>query len=272
MQSTKLRKNPKTITQNNSVFQNTEKSNELAKWWNGAYVMQEHGSKRNIKNLVWFLIAILPTIIYGAYINTSKTFSENSKPVGTMKINSINNWLDLYNIYQNEGFEGLMFWSPFALINLLFFLNIDVGFYLIGLFQKSFWLIDPYWSILPFVYGLIYFTHPLAIFSTRSMTALILVFIWGVRLTHSYFRREGWKFGEREDWRYTKMANDFGRPGWYFISFFAVGVAQHPMIVGISLPLYSVTFGPNAASDWNWLDTLGMYHREVCILLSVRNF
>ena len=102
-----------------------------------------------------------------------------------------------------------MFWSPFALINLLFFLNIDVGFYLIGLFQKSFWLIDPYWSILPFVYGLIYITHPLAIFSTRSMTSLILVFIWGVRLTHSYFRREGWKFGEREDWRYTKMAKDF---------------------------------------------------------------
>jgi steroid 5-alpha reductase family enzyme len=68
----------------------------------------------------------------------------------------------------------------------------------------------------------------------------VLTFIWGLRLTHSYFRREEWKFGVREDWRYTKMAIDYGNPLWYFVSFFAVGVAQHPMIVGISLPLYSV--------------------------------
>ena len=90
MQSTKYRKNPNAVIQNISVSENTEKSNELSKWWNGAYVMQEHGSKKNIKNFIWFLVAILPTIIYGTYINTSKTFSKNSKPVGTTKINTIN--------------------------------------------------------------------------------------------------------------------------------------------------------------------------------------
>ena len=71
-----------------------------------------------------------------------------------------------------------------------------------------------------------------------------LVMIWAARLTHNYFRREGWKFGVNEDWRYTKMAQEWGNPLWYFISFFAVGLAQHPMIIGISLPLYSVCFGP----------------------------
>lgn len=83
---------------------------------------------------------------------------------------------------------------------------------------------------------------------------MVLIFVWGLRLTHSYFRREEWKFGVREDWRYTKMAIDFGRPKWYFVSFFAVGISQHPMIVGISLPLYSVRFGPNAGSDFTVLD------------------
>ena len=83
----------------------------------------------------------------------------------------------------------------------------------------------------------------MAVQSMRGDVAMALTFIWGIRLTYSYFRREEWKFGTREDWRYTKMAIDYGRPLWYFMSFLTVGIAQHPMIVGISLPLYSVRFG-----------------------------
>merc|ERR1711907_819702 len=45
----------------------------------------------------------------------------------------------------------------------------------------------------------------------------------------------------REDWRYTKMARENPRT-WWLLSFFAVGVAQQPMLVGISLPGYSVHF------------------------------
>lgn len=143
---------------------------------------------------------------------------------------------------------------PLGLMNLIFFLNVDIFFYLIGIFQKSFWLIDPYWSIIPPVFAVMWRAHPLAVQSTRGDVAMVLTFIWGIRLTYSYFRREEWKFGTREDWRYTKMAIDFGRPLWYFMSFLAVGLAQHPMIVGISLPLYSVRFGPEADKPWNTLD------------------
>ena len=143
---------------------------------------------------------------------------------------------------------------PLGMMNLIFFLNVDIFFYLIGIFQKSFWLIDPYWSIIPPVFAVMWKAHPLAVQSTRGDVAMVLTFIWGIRLTYSYFRREEWKFGTREDWRYTKMAIDFGRPLWYFMSFLAVGLAQHPMIVGISLPLYSVRFGPEADKPWNSLD------------------
>ena len=103
----------------------------------------------------------------------------------------------------------------------------------------------------------------MAIQSTRGDVAVVLVFIWSIRLTYSYFRREEWKFGTREDWRYTKMAMDHGRPIWYFLSFLTVGFAQHPMIVGISLPLYSVRFGPYADKSWNALDYIAT---SFCIL------
>jgi steroid 5-alpha reductase family enzyme len=67
--------------------------------------------------------------------------------------------------------------------------------------------------------------HPLAQKSVRGDIAIVLTIIWGIRLSHTYFRREDWKFGTREDWRYTKMASDFGKPMWYFMSFLNVGVA-----------------------------------------------
>lgn len=51
--------------------------------------------------------------------------------------------------------------------------------------------------------------------------------------------REKWEIGAREDWRYADMRARYGKH-WWWISFFAVYVVQHAMLVGISLPLYSV--------------------------------
>lgn len=115
---------------------------------------------------------------------------------------------------------------PIAFANLLFLFNVTIGFWLIGLAQRSFWLIDPYWTLIPPLLGHLYRAHPRANFdSTRSTVALSLLWLWSARLTHSYFRREDWKFGEREDWRYTKMAKDYPKV-WPLLSFFAVGLAQ----------------------------------------------
>ena len=116
--------------------------------------------------------------------------------------------------------------SPVLLANALFFLNVTVGFWLIGLAQRSFWLIDPYWTILPPLLGHLYRSHPRASFDEdRSLIMLGLLWAWSLRLTHSYFRREEWKFGQREDWRYTKMAADMPRL-WPLLSFFVVGVEE----------------------------------------------
>lgn len=144
---------------------------------------------------------------------------------------------------------------PVAMANILFFLNVSVGFWIIGLLQRSFWLIDPYWTILPPLLAHFYQLNPRAESNVaRSAVSMTLIWIWAARLTWSYFRREEWKFGQQEDWRYTKMARENERY-WWLLSFLTVGVAQQPMLVGISLPAYSVHQSSHA---WCWVDAVAV--------------
>ena len=79
---------------------------------------------------------------------------------------------------------------PILFANVLFFANVTVGFWLIGLAQRSFWLIDPYWTLLPPLLGHLYQLLPLASYApARSAIVLVLSWAWSARLTHSYFRR-----------------------------------------------------------------------------------
>merc|ERR1740133_736686 len=54
---------------------------------------------------------------------------------------------------------------PLVMANILFFVNVSVGFWLIGLAQRSFWLIDPYWTLIPPLLGHLYQLHPNARFN-----------------------------------------------------------------------------------------------------------
>lgn len=64
------------------------------------------------------------------------------------------------------------------------------------------------------------------------------------------------------------MALDYGWPAWYFMAFLTVGLAQHPMVVGISLPLYSVRFGPTSDTDLCWLDIIATVFSLVGIIIA----
>lgn len=80
-------------------------------------------------------------------------------------------------------------------------------------------LIDPYWTIIPVLIAHFYHAHPTAQYDPmRARVVLALVWIWSIRLTHSYFRREEWKLGAREDWRFADMRKDYGKH-WWWISF-----------------------------------------------------
>jgi len=103
--------------------------------------------------------------------------------------------------------------------------------------------------------GHLYQLHPRATYDpVRSTLVLALLWLWSARLTHSYFRREEWKFGQREDWRYTQMARDYPRL-WPLLSFFAVGLAQQPMLLGITLPAYTVHSVAQPFGAWDVLWT-----------------
>ncbi|KAK6115734.1 hypothetical protein DH2020_008003 [Rehmannia glutinosa] len=52
-----------------------------------------------------------------------------------------------------------------------------------------------------------------------------LTWVWSVRLTHSYFRREKWQWGAREDWRFSDMRLQYGK-NWWWASFFAIYLSQ----------------------------------------------
>ena len=87
-------------------------------------------------------------------------------------------------------------------------------------------LIDLYWTVIPVMLVHYFASHPLAkADAARSAVVTVLTWIWSVRLTHNYFRRERWQWGAREDWRFNEMRKEYGRP-WWWISFFAVYLSQ----------------------------------------------
>lgn len=148
-------------------------------------------------------------------------------------------------------------WShehPFWLANLLFLICISLFFWLINLVQGSTWLIDPYWTFIPILLAAFYRHHPGAEArdEPRAIVSVSLLLLWSVRLTHSYFRREGWMLGEREDWRFEEMRKKHSQH-WWWMSFFAAYFSQQIMLVGICMPLYAVHFA--SQRTWTLLDT-----------------
>lgn len=156
---------------------------------------------------------------------------------------------------------------PFGLANIIFLVCVSFLFWIISLAQKSTWLIDPYWTIIPPLLGLFYRYHPGATErnGARALASLLLVFVWSLRLSHSYFRREGWICGKREDWRYADLRKKYPKH-WWWMSFFAVYLSQQVMLIGICMPLYAVNF--DSRKPWNLLDTLSVFLCLVGIVIA----
>jgi len=126
-------------------------------------------------------------------------------------------------------------------------------FWSISLVQGSTWLIDPYWTITPVMMGYFYGTHPRAKSDLwRWRAVMSLLWLWSIRLTHSYFRRENWQWGEREDWRFAQLRKQHPRH-WWWMSFFAVYISQQIFLVGICLPLYAIS---SNLAPWNIWDSV----------------
>ncbi|KAI3676638.1 hypothetical protein L1987_86250 [Smallanthus sonchifolius] len=164
----------------------------------------------------------------------------------------------LYTSFLHHHHHHSPIWSwcyhhPLLLVNALFFFNINVLFWLISLIQSSNWIIDVYWTLIP-VFIVHYFqSHPGSRFNPlRSRLVVGLTWVWAVRLTHSYFRREKWQWGAREDWRFTDLAQQYGK-NWWWVSFFAVYLIQQVFLIGVCLPMYVVH---SVDTQWNVWDAV----------------
>ncbi|CAL0311278.1 unnamed protein product [Lupinus luteus] len=130
---------------------------------------------------------------------------------------------------------------PMLLVNVLFFFNVNVLFWVIGLIQSSHWMIDPYWTVIPVMLVHYYSTHPLSDEYNwwRSKIVILMTWVWSIRLLHNYLRREKWNLGVKEDWRFTILSKQYGTH-WCWASFFAIYLPHQVLLIGLSLPFYVI--------------------------------
>jgi steroid 5-alpha reductase family enzyme len=142
-----------------------------------------------------------------------------------------------------DSMAAFLLHRPILTANLFFFAFVSLTFWGIAIVQRSSWLIDPYWTLAPPLLAWLYLAHPLAEpNATRAALSIAVLLIWSARLTFNYFRRERWRFGYREDWRYARMRVE--RSDFWWTQFFIVHIAQQLMLVGLTLPFWAIAFRP----------------------------
>lgn len=187
-------------------------------------------SHSNIKNAIIAFIAPLPSIIF--YLSFLRHYDDPHHSLSSL-------WSWCYH-------------HPLLLANVFFFFNISVLFWLIGHLQSSHWMIGSYWMVIPVMLVHYYATHPLANYNIwRSKIVIFITSVWALRLCHNYFRRENWQWGAREDWRFTDMSHQYGRH-WWWVSFFAIYLAQQVFLMGLSLPFYIIHTVEAQLSIWDF--------------------
>ncbi len=125
-------------------------------------------------------------------------------------------------------------------------------------------LYDAYWSVAPIVIVLfwLFISGSLATISAKQIIVLVIVCIWGTRLTLNWAR--GWGGLKHEDWRYTKYREDMPKLFW-FINLTGLQLMPTVLVFLGCLSLYPVLF-VNTTS-FTYLDGIGIAVVSIGILL-----
>lgn len=135
--------------------------------------------------------------------------------------------------------------DPLVAVNVYFGAVVCGLIWAVSVAIGSTWLIDPLWTVIPLLVNYTYALNPLAggaAGSPRAMLAEGILLVWSARLTHSYFRRERWNFGAREDWRFDKFRREYPSH-WWWMQLFVCFASQQIFLVGITAPLYTLYYG-----------------------------
>jgi len=110
---------------------------------------------------------------------------------------------------------------------------------------------DPYWSLAPIPMALYWAARNPDFPEVRAVLALLLVTVWGVRLTANWVAR--WRGSRDEDFRYQEIRQRTGR--WYWpASFLSIHLMPTAWVFLGMLPLYPALARPRPGLGW--LDVL----------------
>ena len=148
--------------------------------------------------------------------------------------------MDFFQIY----FRGLM---------LIIFLITML--WLWSVYLKDVSIVDAFWGCGFVILAIYYFfTTPSSELHPRKILVLVLVGIWGLRLS-LYLLIRNW--GKPEDFRYQKFRNDYGAHRYWWFSFFQVFLLQGILLWIISAPLLSTQYF-SSSNPLNYFDYLAI--------------
>ncbi len=125
--------------------------------------------------------------------------------------------------------------------------------WLLSLALKDSSIVDIFWGAGFVVSGWVYFALTPNDYLPRKVILMVIVTLWGLRLT-GYI---GWRnIGKGEDFRYRKWREAAGT-AWWWRSFFKVFVLQGALMWLISAPLLAAQLGP-ARAPLTIFDLLGV--------------
>jgi steroid 5-alpha reductase family enzyme len=136
---------------------------------------------------------------------------------------------------------------------LLLILTIMTILWIVSIFLKNVSIVDLFWGTGFVMVNVFYFIETEA-FTIRPILLLIMVTIWGLRLS-SYL---AWRnIGKGEDFRYREFRKKYGEKNYWWISFFQTFLLQGILMWVISLPLFGVNFFSHS-ENLNLIDFLGI--------------
>jgi steroid 5-alpha reductase family enzyme len=146
------------------------------------------------------------------------------------------------------GFFEIYFWG--LLIVISFFLII----WAVSLRLKNASIVDIFWGIGFVLLNAFYFVET-GDFTTRKMIILVLVTLWGLRLSIHIFLRNR---GKGEDFRYQNFRKHYGEKRYWWVSCFQVFLLQGVLVWLISVPLLAVHYY-SAGNELEILDYLSIF-------------
>jgi steroid 5-alpha reductase family enzyme len=110
--------------------------------------------------------------------------------------------------------------------------------WVLSVFIKNASIVDIFWGLgFVLVNGFYFFTTPG--FSTLKIITIVLVTLWGLRLSTHIFLRN---LGKPEDYRYQQFRKNYGEKRYWWFSYFQVFLLQGFLVWLISAPLLAISY------------------------------